>query len=221
MRRTAQSAGGSFRIRRLRVRRRRRNPTDETMQSTPRRDPEWEHWPGRPTGEEGVRSRLRALFVPSDAEDAITELITEHSRELETRAAELRGAVAELEQREVRARELHARVEQVLREGSAELDVRHSDLAVRAREHTATVARLAVAAGLGAPTPAAAVLPVTIGAPDRAVRAATICADHGVRVGCFRPPSVPEGRSCLRLTGRGDLTPVAEALRAVSKELVQ
>ena len=134
MRRTAQSAGGSFRIRRLRVRRRRRNPTDETMQSTPRRDPEWEHWPGRPTGDAGVRSRLRALFVPSDAEDAITELITEHSRELETRAAELRGAVAELEQREVRARELHARVEQVLREGSAELDVRHSDLAVRARE---------------------------------------------------------------------------------------
>ncbi|HEY9476593.1 MAG TPA: 8-amino-7-oxononanoate synthase [Mycobacteriales bacterium] len=100
------------------------------------------------------------------------------------------------------------------------------DLAVRAREHTATVARLAVAAGLGAPTPAAAVLPVTLGAPDRAVRAATICADHGVRVGCFRPPSVPEGRSCLRLTGRADLTPgdldrVAEALRAVSKELVQ
>jgi hypothetical protein len=104
------------------------------MQSTPQRDPEWEHWPGRPTGDEGVRSRLRALFVPTDAEDAITELITEHSRELETRAAELRGAVAELEQRELRARELHARVEQVLREGSAELDVRHSDLAVRARE---------------------------------------------------------------------------------------
>ena len=89
MRRTAQSAGGSFRIRRLRVRRRRRNPTDETMQSTPRRDPEWEHWPGRPTGEEGVRSRLCSRFMPSDAEDAITELITEHSRELETRAAEL------------------------------------------------------------------------------------------------------------------------------------
>ena len=86
------------------------------MQSTPQRDPDWEHWPGRPTGDEGVRSRLRALFVPTDAEDAITELITEHSRELETRAAELRAAVAELEQRELRARELHARVEQVLPE---------------------------------------------------------------------------------------------------------
>jgi hypothetical protein len=101
------------------------------MQGTPRRDQDWEHWPGRPTGEERVRSRLRALFVPTEAEDAITELIAEHSRELESRAAELRGAVAELEQREARARELHARVEQVLREGSAELDVRHSELVVR------------------------------------------------------------------------------------------
>ena len=81
-----------------------------------------------------MRRRLRALFVPSDAEDAITELIAEHGRELDRRAAELRGAVQELEQREARARELHARVEQVLREGSAELDVRHSGIAVRAAE---------------------------------------------------------------------------------------
>jgi hypothetical protein len=116
------------------VRRRRSNLTDHSMQGTPRRDPDWEHWPGRATGEERVRSRLRALFGPTDAEDAITELIAEHSRELEARAAELRGAVAELEQREGRARELHARVEQVLREGSAELDVRHSDLALRTME---------------------------------------------------------------------------------------
>lgn len=104
------------------------------MHGTPHHDPDWEYWPGRATGEDNVRSRLRALFVPTEAEDAITELIAEHSRELEARAEELRGAVAELEQREARARELHARVEQVLREGSAELDVRHSDLAVRAGE---------------------------------------------------------------------------------------
>jgi hypothetical protein len=43
--------------------------------------------------------------------------------------------------------------------------------------------------------------------PDRAVRAAVRCAEHGVRVGCFRAPSVPVGRSCLRVTGRADLGP--------------
>ena len=103
-------------------------PQRPEMHGIPRRDPDWEHWPGRPTAEDGVRNRLRALFVPTEAEDAITELIAEHGRELEARAEELRNAVVELEQREARARELHARVEQVLREGSAELDIRHSDL---------------------------------------------------------------------------------------------
>jgi hypothetical protein len=106
------------------------------MQTTPRRDPDWEHWPGRPTddGEERVRSRLRALFLPTEAENAITELLAEHTRELETRASELRSSMTELERREGRTRELHARVEQVLRGGSAELDVRHSELVVRATE---------------------------------------------------------------------------------------
>ena len=45
-------------------------------------------------------------------------------------------------------------------------------------------------------------------------------ADAGVRVGCFRPPSVPRGRSCLRLTARATLTPAdveraADVLAAV------
>ncbi len=92
-----------------------------------------------------MRKRLKALFVPTEGEDAITELIAEHSRELEARADELRNAVAELEQREARARELHARVEQVLREGSAELDVRHSDLAVCSAELDRREAELAAA----------------------------------------------------------------------------
>lgn len=104
------------------------------MQGSPRPEREWEHWPGRSTGDDGVRSRLRSLFVPTDSGDAITELIAAHSRELEARAEGLRVAIAELEQRETRARNLHARVEQVLREGSAELDVRHSDLAARATD---------------------------------------------------------------------------------------
>ena len=33
------------------------------------------------------------------------------------------------------------------------------------------------------------------------------CAELGVRVGCFRPPSVPAGTSRLRLTARADLAP--------------
>ena len=45
-----------------------------------------------------------------------------------------------------------------------------------------------------------------LGDPDRTVAAAARCAEHGVRVGCFRPPSVPDGRSRLRLTARADLT---------------
>ena len=51
-----------------------------------------------------------------------------------------------------------------------------------------------------------AVVPVVLGDPGRAVRAAATCAEHGLRVGCFRPPSVQPGRSCLRLTARADLT---------------
>ena len=53
--------------------------------------------------------------------------------------------------------------------------------------------------------PDAAVVPAFLGDPRRAVAAAAECLERGVRVGCFRPPSVPPGRSCLRLTARADL----------------
>ncbi|MDX6224476.1 MAG: 8-amino-7-oxononanoate synthase, partial [Frankiales bacterium] len=54
--------------------------------------------------------------------------------------------------------------------------------------------------------PDAAVVAAIVGEPAAALAAATACAEHGVRVGCFRPPSVPDGQSRLRLTARADLS---------------
>lgn len=100
------------------------------MQGQARNEREWEQWPGRGTGGD-KRGRLRGLFTPSDAADAVAELIAERGRELEERSAQIRAAVEELEHREERARELHYRVEQILRDGAAELDLRQAELSVR------------------------------------------------------------------------------------------
>ncbi len=54
--------------------------------------------------------------------------------------------------------------------------------------------------------PESAVVPVVLGDPTVAFNAARSCLEQGVRVGCFRPPSVPEGQSLLRLTARASLT---------------
>jgi 8-amino-7-oxononanoate synthase len=70
-------------------------------------------------------------------------------------------------------------------------------------------AELSVAArelGLTATVPSAAVTSVLVGNPSDAVAAAEVCAAEGISVGCFRPPSVPDGISRLRLTARADLT---------------
>ncbi|GEC18541.1 8-amino-7-oxononanoate synthase [Pseudonocardia hydrocarbonoxydans] len=63
-----------------------------------------------------------------------------------------------------------------------------------------------LAAAAGVPAPASSVVSVVLGEPARALAAARRCAELGVRVGCFRPPSVPEGTSRLRLTARATLT---------------
>ena len=64
----------------------------------------------------------------------------------------------------------------------------------------------ALAQALGVPPTDGAVVPVVLGDPARAAAAREACAAEGVLVGCFRPPSVPPGGSCLRLTARADLT---------------
>src|SRR6185312_8172063 len=54
--------------------------------------------------------------------------------------------------------------------------------------------------------PESAVVSVILGEPESALAAATACFDRGVRVGCFRPPSVPAGTSRLRLSARASLS---------------
>ncbi len=74
-------------------------------------------------------------------------------------------------------------------------------------------ASLAQALGVE-PTPGA-VVRILVGDPFAATSARDRCRDEGVLVGCFRPPSVPVGEACLRLTARADLT-AGEVERAAS-----
>jgi 8-amino-7-oxononanoate synthase len=87
------------------------------------------------------------------------------------------------------------------------------------RAHARALADTVRALGVETVVPDAAVVPAFLGDPGRAVAAAAACLELGVRVGCFRPPSVPPGRSCLRLTARADLT--AGDLERVATVLAQ
>jgi 8-amino-7-oxononanoate synthase len=62
------------------------------------------------------------------------------------------------------------------------------------------------ASGLTAARPDAAVVSVRAPSAPAALRWAADCREAGLSVGCFRPPSVPDGISRLRLTARADLT---------------
>ncbi|QIS02885.1 aminotransferase class I/II-fold pyridoxal phosphate-dependent enzyme [Nocardia brasiliensis] len=79
---------------------------------------------------------------------------------------------------------------------------REPELATRVLERAADIARIAAV-----PAPASAVVSVVLGKAQVAFEAAQQCRARGLDVGCFRPPSVPEGTSRLRLTARANLTP--------------
>ncbi|MET9518151.1 8-amino-7-oxononanoate synthase [Streptomyces sp. NPDC002994] len=83
---------------------------------------------------------------------------------------------------------------------------REPGLAARARTVAVSLHRGVTDAGLSAVRPDAAVVSVLAPSPEAAVRWAADCRAAGLVVGCFRPPSVPDGISRLRLTARADLT---------------
>ncbi|HEV2377392.1 MAG TPA: 8-amino-7-oxononanoate synthase [Streptosporangiaceae bacterium] len=82
----------------------------------------------------------------------------------------------------------------------------HPDLPESARANAVRLAATARDAGLEVIEPGAAVVRVVLGDPALATKAQRLCTEHGVLAGCFRPPSVPPGQSCLRLTARAGLS---------------
>ncbi len=89
--------------------------------------------------------------------------------------------------------------------------------AQQVRDHAAALASMCDLADV----PASAVVSVVLGEPEVALAAATACLQRGLRVGCFRPPTVPAGTSRLRLTARASLTADDMALaRAVLRDVL-
>ncbi|SFY51313.1 8-amino-7-oxononanoate synthase [Streptomyces sp. F-1] len=83
---------------------------------------------------------------------------------------------------------------------------REPERAARARAVAGELYTRLTTAGLEAVRPDAAVVSVRAPSPEQAVRWAADCRAAGLAVGCFRPPSVPDGISRLRLTARADLS---------------
>ncbi|GGN51902.1 8-amino-7-oxononanoate synthase [Streptomyces albiflavescens] len=97
---------------------------------------------------------------------------------------------------------------------------REPERAARARAVATALHTRLTAEGLEAVRPDAAVVSVRAPSPERAVRWAADCREAGLAVGCFRPPSVPDGISRLRLTARADLTEeqIEHAVRVISQK---
>ena len=78
---------------------------------------------------------------------------------------------------------------------------REPERAQAVRDNAARLASI-----VGVDKPESAVVSVVLGDAERAYDAAQEAFRRGVHVGCFRPPSVPQGTSRLRLTARATLT---------------
>ena len=96
---------------------------------------------------------------------------------------------------------------------------REPQRAARAREVAGELHARLTAAGLRAVRPDAAVVSVRAPSPEAAVGWAADCRTAGLVVGCFRPPSVPDGISRLRLTARADLSAgqIERAVRVIGE----
>ncbi|WP_329181797.1 8-amino-7-oxononanoate synthase [Streptomyces sp. NBC_01477] len=90
--------------------------------------------------------------------------------------------------------------------GALRLLRREPDRAGRALAAARTFHRLLTAAGLDATAPDACVVSVRAPSPAAAVTWAAAVRSAGLSVGCFRPPSVPDGISRLRITANAALT---------------
>ncbi|MCL7426456.1 8-amino-7-oxononanoate synthase [Streptomyces sp. YS415] len=96
---------------------------------------------------------------------------------------------------------------------------REPERAGRARAVASELHARLTAAGHQAVRPDAAVVSVRAPSPEGALRWAADCRAAGLAVGCFRPPSVPDGISRLRLTARADLTggQIERAVRVIGE----
>jgi 8-amino-7-oxononanoate synthase len=90
------------------------------------------------------------------------------------------------------------------------------ELVARVREVAATMADVC-----RIDPPSGAVLSVAMPSPAAALDAVATAASHGVRIGCFRPPSTPDGIARIRVTAHANLTDEDVALAVkVLREVV-
>ena len=99
--------------------------------------------------------------------------------------------------------------------GAAEGDMLRGLLRERIAQFTG-----GVPGSVSVPLPAGAILPISIGPEDEAVRVSDALRERGILVPAIRYPSVPRGRARLRLTLSAahtaeDVEQVLEALSAV------